>query len=130
MAKIRITVIVHASWVSTDKLRVYRGSENAASLAASTPTGGNLVETRAVGTAAPGSDLTFDFGYSPTDKCATLPVGVILEDAAGNQQTVLQTTVALRDPPRAPGRPSVAATANPGEATLAWAASPDLPPEA
>lgn len=126
MASIKLTIPVHASWGSTDQLLVYKGTENAANLAASTPTGGSQAASREVGSAAPGSDIEITIGHSPTDRCAVLPVGVIVKDAAGNTQAVLDTTIALMDPPRGPGRPDVAATASAGEATLTWTASPDL----
>ena len=66
------------------------------------------------------------YEYYPTDKCATLPLGVSIVDAAGNRTTGPEDTVQLADPPIGARSPAVAATANPGEVRLSWTESPDV----
>ena len=67
-----------------------------------------------------------EYEYHATDKCATLPVGVSIVDAAGNRTTGPEDVVQLEDPPIGARSPAVAATANPGEVRLSWTASPDV----
>lgn len=121
-----INVTVKATWSATDTLWLYRGSENAASLAASTPSGGTVVTKKQVGSAQTGALIAMPFEYRATDKCGRLPVGVTCVNAAGNESSVLEMQLDLDQPPVPPGQPDVAAGAGPGEATLTWAASPDL----
>lgn len=126
MSRRTVLVTVEATWQASDRLRLYRGSENAASLAASTPHGGAEVMTKNVGNVQPGSTIALSFEYIPSDVCATLPVGVSCLDGSGNESAVLETVIEFMDPPEPPGRPDVAATENPGEAQLSWLASSDL----
>jgi len=71
--------------------------------------------------------LTFERRYQPADKSASLPVGVGLRDAAGNQSAVIETQAALADPPAPPGVGAITVTAaGTGAAVLAWPASSDV----
>lgn len=124
MSERTINVVVDAGWSPTDILQLYRGSENAADLASSSSV--VRVDRKRVGNASVGSVISMTFDYSPADLCAALPVGVSVVDAAGNESTKTEILLQLNDPPTPPGRPDVAATANPGEAQLTWTASPDL----
>lgn len=118
----RVTVL--ADWQPSDAIQVYIGQENAADLAASDSV--KRVARMKVGNAAEGSVVEIAFEYAATDICATLPIGVSVIDEAGNESDKLEALLQLADPPDPPGRPNVSATANPGEATLAWLASADL----
>lgn len=124
MSRRKANVTVESGWLPTDTILVYHGTENAVSLAAS-PTTVRISRLK-VGGAAVGAVLTLEFDYSATDICGKLPMGVSMIDAAGNESSRTEGTLYLMDPPDPPGRPDVAATANPGEATLTWLASPDL----
>lgn len=121
----RVNITIEAGWLPTDTIHVYHGDENAADLASS----GSVVQVAKVrvGSAAAGSVLPIDFDYVASDKCAALQIGVSVKDEAGNESAKLEAILQIEDPPLPPGRPNVAATANPGEAQLTWLASPDLP---
>lgn len=125
MAKLTVNVTVPSGWADTDKVLLYVGTENAADLAASTPAGGRLVQTLNVGEAVEDDVLTLEHTHVSTDKCATLPLGVKVQDAAGNINAVTETTVQLADPPAGVGRPDVSSS-KAGAATLTWLASADL----
>lgn len=126
MAKLIAKVTRDASWADTDLLGFYIGSEGEADLASSTPAGGTLVSSLRVGDVETGGEIELSHEYSPDDKCASLPIGVTIRDEAGNESAADESLITLSDPPQGPGRPDIAATANPGEATLTWLASPDL----
>ena len=129
MARFRITASVKEAWLDSDKLVVLVGSENAASLAASTPTGGTFVKTSTVAAAKLPSDPTtvrLEYDYTPTDKCASLPVGLASCDPQGNTSTPDESILQLRDPPRGVPRPTAAATESANEAQLTWTLSPDI----
>ncbi|MEM6258035.1 MAG: hypothetical protein AAGI37_06940 [Planctomycetota bacterium] len=123
-----IQVPVNAAWLSIDKLRLYKGTEGAADLASSTPTGGNKVKDVLVGQAQAGSNYRITFNHRAANVCGQLPVGVSCIDAAGNESAVVELLVPLLQAPEPPGRPDVAATAgnDPGQAVLTWLASPDV----
>jgi hypothetical protein len=122
--KITVKVTVKDTWAATDKLRLYRGTEGAESLAASSSV--VRVTDKQIGNAAVGSKLTITFQYRASSVCATLPIGVSCVDAAGNESALLEDVKSIAASPQAPGRPSVASTGTPGEARLTWLASPDL----
>lgn len=130
MAIVRANAAVLESWVPGDRVRLLIGSENASSLAASTPAGGTVVADSAVGTlAAAGATSggkTVERRVLPEDKCAVLPIGVDAADAPGNDSAEFETWVQLNDAPDAATDPLLAATANPNEALLTWTASPDV----
>ncbi len=126
MSKRTVKVTVEPTWLPGYTLRLYRGTENAGNLAASTPSGGVVVTTQKIGNAVAGSQITLSFQHRAKDIVGLLPVGVTCVDEAGNESPVLETIIQLADPPEPPGRPDVAGTGNPGEVTLTWAASPDL----
>lgn len=133
---------------TTDTLRLYIGTENATNLAASTPAGGTLVlaqaalvngqaETYNWGLGAwgapgsswgsgftPASEITYQ--YKPIDKSCTLPVGVKIADAAGNESSVIETVIQIADIPQGVRNLAVQATLNSNEALLTWTASPDV----
>ena len=112
MARLTITVTVPGGgWADDDKVQLFVGSENAADLAASTPTGGTQVDERRVGQAEAGDTIELTHTHHSDDKCATLPVGVKLEDAAGNVSAVTETTVQLADPPEGVGQPDISSAA-------------------
>ncbi len=145
MARITVRVPVRSTWSITDRLRLYLGTENAASLAASTPAGGTLAaevpargDGAAVygwgegewgeggwgGSAFPRAVLVAD--YLSTDKCAQLPLGVRVIDAAGNESDVYEGAAQLADPPIGARDLTVEPTDDPLEALLSWTASPDV----
>lgn len=165
MATIRIKLITLLSWQPGDVLRLYAGSENAASLAASTPAGGVLVAevepwpagvargglgTGALGGAPLGyssegfglgvgelgfgalgvNDVprtTLEYEHLADDVCATLPVGVCIADAAGNESTKAEAVLQLSDPPQGARNLRVGSTGNIGEALLTWTPSKHVP---
>lgn len=127
MSRRIVNVTIEPGWLPTDTIRVYRGTENAADLASSASV--QLVGRAKVGGAATGSIIAIEFDHVAQDKCGTLPIGVAVKDQAGNEHpSRKEGLMPLMDPPIPPGRPDVAATANPGEALLSWTASPDLQP--
>jgi hypothetical protein len=125
MARLSITVTAAADWQPTDQVLLYIGTEDAADLANSTPAGGTNVQALTVGEVDEDDTITLEHTYIATDKCATLPVGVKLKDAAGNISAVTETTYQLADYPAGVGRPGVSSAAS-GQATLTWVASADL----
>lgn len=127
MARLTINVTVPAGgWADDDKVLLYVGDENAADLAASTPAGGRLVKTLPVGQAtAAGTVIAIRHTHNTTDKCATLPYGVKLKDAAGNVNTLTEDVAQLADPPAGVGRPGVTSGKS-GQAVFTWLASTDL----
>lgn len=129
MARLKFTASVGGGWQDSDELVVLVGTENAASLAASDPVGGSIVRTVTVANAKLTADpqqVRIEYDYAPTDKCATLPVGLAIRDPAGNTSAVSEDLIQLRDPPLGVGRPTAAATVNPNEALLTWDLSPDV----
>ncbi len=129
MARLKLTGTLDPAWLDTDALVVLVGTENAASLAASTPPGGTVVKTLSVAEAREGAAPTtyrIEYDYAPTDKCATLPVGIAAQDASGNRSAAVEDLIQVRDPPLGVDRPTASATANPNEATIAWALSTDV----
>ena len=126
MAIITIQVTVPGGgWADTDTIELLVGSEDAADPAASTPTGGRVVDRRKVGQAQPADVILLTHTHAASDKCATLPVGVTLTDAAGNTSAITETTVQLADPPQGVARPDISSDGS-GEITLTWLASPDV----
>lgn len=128
MATLTVTATVPPSAVATDRARLYVGTENAGSLAASTPAGGEFVEDIVIGDR---SSVTFEHRLTPDDPCAALPVGVALVDAAGNASLATEQIVTLADPPAGVNDLAVAIAddgggAIAGAADLAWTASPDV----
>jgi len=122
MAIINITVSPDPQWSPGDELLLCIGSEGAADLASSTPAGGREFNRQKVI-----DGLTISATYQPTDKCALLPVGVKVRDAAGNVSAVAETIVQLQDVPEGPSNLRVSQdTPGSGIAQLAWDASPDL----
>ncbi len=130
MARIRLSVPKIGSWQDDDRLVVLVGTENAADLASSTPPGGTVAGRYRIGDHldAEGDDVVVELTLTPTDKCATLPIGVAVEDPAGNRSITweYQGRLQLQDPPAGVGRPAASATANPNEALLTWDVSPDI----
>lgn len=164
MSLIRVKVMTDVDWSLSDRVELWLGSENAASLAASTPSGGRMVlEVPAWGDAGvkggfgadPFGGVPFGFSqggygfglgefgfgafgtsdvprvrleyhYPPSDKCATLPVGVKVRDLAGNRSNVIETIATFHAPPRPARRLTVHRTLNILEALLRWEASPDV----
>jgi hypothetical protein len=164
MALIRVKVQRLSTWSPTDRLRLYVGTEGAASLAASTPAGGTLVSDVPAFDAPGGAEKgglgfealdeaidvegspaiddgeldyeeldvmalprkTLEYRYLPTNRSATLPIGVKRADSSGNESAVVETVIQLADKPR-PTRNVVAhATVNAGEVRLTWTQSPDV----
>ncbi len=121
MSRRTVLVPVLATWQPTDTLNLYIGDEDAADLASSAST--SKVASIKVGNASTGDRIPISFSYSPNNICAQLPIGVSSIDAAGNESDEFEALMDLKEPPLPPGRPDVAATANPGEATLTWLAS-------
>jgi len=126
MARIKAGVTILAGWQPDETLILLIGSENVASLALSTPAGGTEVARLLVGAATVGQVVSLEHDYSPTDKCASLPVGYAIEDPQGNRSAAFEGVANLRDPPEGVPRPTVAATANPGEGLITWTLSPDV----
>ena len=131
MARLQLTGTIQGTWLDSDVLAVFLGTEDAADLASSTPTGGTLVRTLTVADARDASAPTrykIELDYAPTigGKCATLPIGLACRDARGNASATDEGVVQLRDPPLGVARPTAAATENPNEATIEWALSPDV----
>lgn len=119
---IRVTVTIDPDWRGDDRLVLFFGSENAADLSSSTPSGGTRVLDQAVVDGG-----TLEYRYTPTDKCATLPVGVAVQDAAGNLSALDETVVQLSDTPAGPTNLRVSQpTPGSSEALLEWDASPDV----
>lgn len=128
MAKISATVPVAGTWAADDRVQLRVGSEEAASLAASTPSGGVLQRERTVGDlAGEDADLVLQAELIPNDPSATVPIGVQVLDVEGNASTVLERFALLADPPDGPRDLAVAATATAGEAALSWTASDHVP---
>jgi len=126
MARIKANITILAGWQPEDELVLMIGSENVASLALSTPAGGVEVASLPVGDAIVGQAVTLEHDYDPTDKCASLPVGAATRDTQGNLSAAFEGVINLRDPPEGVPRPTIAATANPNEALIAWTLSPDV----
>lgn len=62
----------------------------------------------------------------PTDKCADLPVGVLMRDTNGNTSAVTETVAQISDPPRGARGVAVAGTGSPGEVSIDFTESPDV----
>ncbi len=166
MAAVKVTIPRKASWSTQDKLVLFKGTENAASLAASTPAGGTRIDDRPAWEAGerrgrgsgvrgqglrgygPGSGVrglghrgdglrgllaaervTLEHRHNATDVCAQLPVGVKVEDEAGNLSTVVEAVASIKDRPRGPRNLAVGSTGNKNEARLTWTGSPDIESE-
>lgn len=130
MAKLKLTGTIKGAWADSDVLVLLIGTENAASLAASTPSGGSVakrvtVKDARVGGSA-GTTYRIDYEYEPDDKCATLPLGLAIEDPNGNRSSVDEDVVQIEDRPLGVGRPTATGTGNPNEATIAWTLSEDV----
>lgn len=129
MALITANILIEASWEATDVLELVVGDEGAADLASSLG-GGRVIARRAVwpdGVQVDGvTHAQLQAHYPPTDKCATLPVGVRVRDAEGNVSDVEETLVQLADRPRGVRNVTIAATDNPLEVALTWTESPDV----
>jgi hypothetical protein len=129
MARLLLKATVQAGWLDANELVVLIGTENAASLAASNPPGGDEVKSVTVANARLSTDtqqVRIEHAYFPDDKCATLPVGLAIRRPGGTQSTVEEDLVPLRKPPLGVARPTAVATVNPNEATIAWALSADV----
>lgn len=163
MALIIARVPRKIAWSITDQLQLWLGTENAASLAASTPTGGRLAAqvpawgegdahggfgSEGFGEGGFGGGGTYGFGdgefgygefgihdapravleaqHQSVDKCATLPVGVIVVDACGNASVLFETIAQIHDPPIGARDLTVTPTENTLEALLTWTESPDV----
>jgi len=147
MARIIARVPRKIPWLPSDTLQLWIGSENVASLAASTPAGGTLAtEVLAWGQGdaqdgygwgqgewgygewgnhnAPRAELEAE--YTSADKCATLPVGVKVVDACGNVSVVFETTIQIHDPPQGARDVQVVANENTLEALVTWDESQDV----
>lgn len=70
--------------------------------------------------------LIIEHTYRPTDKCASIPVGVQIRDKPGNVQSGPETTATLADPPKGARGLATAATASPREVQLTWTESSDV----
>lgn len=125
MGLIRMSVTVEASWTDRTMLRLMIGSENAADLAASVPVGGVMATELEVGSTPAGSVVVLEHEHRADDICATLPVGVVSVDQAGNASAVTELVVQIADVPEAVGRPDVS-SGKAGSVTLTWPASADL----
>ena len=125
MGLIRVSVTVEPQWTDQTQLWLMIGSEFAPDLAGSTPAGGTVATRTSVGDVAPGGVVVLEHDHRSVDKCATLPVGVLAVDEAGNTSVATEAVVQLADPPAAVPRPDVTA-AGPGTVTLTWPASADL----
>ncbi|MCC6679860.1 MAG: hypothetical protein IT445_03060 [Phycisphaeraceae bacterium] len=131
MAKITATVPVDADWTSDDVLRLTLGEEDAVNLAASAATT-DVADVPAKLGAGTATTRQLEAGYYPTPgsgKVAILPLGVAAVDSIGNVSELFDTFAQLNDPPDPPhagAAPGIAATANPGEATISWDASADV----
>ena len=134
MASILVTptppVAPATPWRAGDVVRLRLGSEEAPSLAASTPPGGRVAASAsAAGPDGQAVSPTLSAIHAAQDKSAVLPLGVEVVDAAGNASDPYEGFVQLADPPAPAGRPTVAATANPptpGEALITFSPSPDV----
>jgi len=134
MATLTVTATIPAAHTPDTVYRLLVGTENAASLAASTPAGGTRLIDLTLGELADGSGtsaIVLEATYTPDGRCATLPVGVAAIDAAGNVSSVVETTVNLADPPRGVNDLAISATdpgspAIDGAADLTWSVSPDV----
>ncbi len=173
MAKLTLTIPIDPDWSADDLLQLLIGTENAADLAASTPSGGTVerevavfanpamrggwgfgswggpdddgidgnhftwggVPPHAWGDASWGSgawwqgfypDIVIEHDYDPTDKCATLPVGVRTRDQAGNVSAAVEQVVQIEDPPIGARNLAVVTTGSKNEARLTWTESPDV----
>ena len=121
MAVFTLSISIDPSWSASDELVVMAGTENADSLAASTPAGGTEVYREAIGVRAGlTGTMTIEFEVFTNDPSAVIPLGVKLADQAGNESSVFETFDRARDAPDSAGRPAVAATANPNEALITW----------
>jgi len=124
MAKLKITFAIKTQWTAEDRLRILRGSENAMDLASSTPAGGRVIHEVAVPVEQ--DSFSYQFEYQPDNKCAWLPLGAAVVDAAGNQSMIAESLAPMHDPPRGARDLVITPTGTPGEATLTWTQSPDL----
>jgi len=161
----KISARVHRDldWLPTDQLRLKVGSEGAASLSASSPAGGTVVQevdawprqlrgglgdgplgeeplgystvgyglgVGGLGYGALGVNdaprVELEHEHLPTDVTAVLPIGVTVIDEAGNESSVLETVVAINDPPKGARGLGAAGTGTPGEVALSWTESPDV----
>lgn len=125
MAILRLTVDVDPQWTSATKLRVYVGDENALDLASSSG-GGTLVKEVPAFSDPADTQTPIEVSLAPADPCAIVPYGVSAVDDAGNESQVFETFDRLNDVPLGVDTPPPEATANPNEARLDWAASPDV----
>lgn len=62
----------------------------------------------------------------PVDKCADLPVGVLITDLHGNDSALVETVAQISDPPRGARGLTVASTETPGEVSISFTESPDV----
>jgi hypothetical protein len=70
--------------------------------------------------------VVIEADYYPADKCAALPVGLVIRDTQGNRSDAVETIAQLADPPRGIRNLVASATANPNEVQLAFTESPDI----
>jgi len=171
MAQITVSIPRDRDWPADARARLMIGSEGAASLAASSPSGGTHVMDVNVwpaagrlrgGWGAPGTvwgatliswgqlgqvagwadpatawgggawgvtmpgELVMVYRYWPTDKTATLPVGVVVADAAGNVSGAVEAVVTLDDAPRGVTDMAIAAGSADNQADLTWTLSNDV----
>lgn len=152
MANLSARVLSDKDWAADDALRLLVGTEDAADLAGSTPSGGTAVQEQP---AWPGDGATrsasgggygwgegewgmgwfgvnehpralLEHSYSPADKCSVLPIGVVSVDVSGNVSPVVETLVQLRDIPVGARDLEIEATENTNEARLTWTESTDV----
>lgn len=129
MARIRVTIPVDPAWDAADKVVLLVGSENAGTLAASTPAGGTVaavVEVAERADEVSPDPIVITAEVQVSDKCAMLPIGVAVEDEHGNRSTPLESFERVFDVPRGARDHAIAATENPNEALLTFAASLDV----
>jgi hypothetical protein len=75
--------------------------------------------------------LAIPFQLFPADKCASVPIGIRVVDAAGNVSAVIEQLLWLADPPVGAHDLAVApiivsSSPVPGEVRLTWTLSPDV----
>ena len=126
MAYFELTVDVDPQWTAKTRLRVYAGSENAQSLASSSPAGGKLVRQVAAFDDPAETQTVIGFNLRVSDKCAVIPYGVVAVDEAGNESPIFETFDRVKDVPEGVDASAPQSTGTSGEAMIDWPASEDV----
>ncbi len=148
MADLQIKIPRNPSWPVDTQLELRLGTEDASSLAASTPAGGVVVLT--IPAWGPGGVLKQEeiglgggelgegglggpeypravlrYTYLPSKASCRLPIGISAVDEAGNRSGVLEAVLEINDPPQGARRLVAAPGASPGQVGLTWQRSKD-----